>query len=86
MNNRMKTKITAQDIADYLISYAQSKDIKITPLEVQKYLFYAQGWHLAVSDSVLFDDKFEAWTHGPVIKKIYGRFKKFERNNIDEKI
>ena len=79
-------EITAKDIADYLINYSQAHGIEITPFELQKYLYYAQGWHLAVSNNVLFDEKFEAWAHGPVIRKIYGSFKKFEANNIDEEV
>lgn len=76
-------KITAQDIANYLIGYSHEHKIPIDNFRLQKYLFYAQGWHLAVSDEKLFDDKFQAWIHGPVVRKIYDIFSSFKSKNID---
>ena len=47
----------------------------ITNLKLQKLLYYAQGYNLARRDNVLFNDDFFAWEHGPVIKKVYDRYK-----------
>lgn len=47
----------------------------VTPLALQKLLYYAQGWHLAARDEPLFDEALEAWRLGPVVPKIYCRFR-----------
>ena len=47
----------------------------ITHLKLQKLIYYAQAWALALKRSSLFQEDFEAWTHGPVLPSIYDRFK-----------
>lgn len=55
----------------------------ITHLKIQKLLYYAQGISLGIYEKNLFEEKIEAWQHGPVVKEIYGCFSKFGRNNIE---
>ena len=47
----------------------------ITNLKLQKLLYYAQGYFLAKRDDPLFQEDFLAWEHGPVVKKIYDKYK-----------
>lgn len=49
---------------------------RLGPVEVgklQKLLYYAQGWHLAVTDRRLFAEDLEAWAEGPVIRSVWER-------------
>ena len=46
-------------------------------LKLQKLVYYAQAWHLALRDVPLFEEDFEAWVHGPVIPALYQEYKKF---------
>lgn len=55
----------------------------ITHLKLQKLLYYAQGISLGMYDKPLFDEKIEAWQHGPVVRKVYGVFSQYGRNNIE---
>ncbi len=48
----------------------------MTNLKLQKLVYYAQAWHLAKFNDPLFKDPIEAWTHGPVIRKLYNHLKK----------
>jgi uncharacterized phage-associated protein len=41
---------------------------------LQKLLYYAQAWHLALFSKAIFDEDFEAWIHGPVLKSIYKKY------------
>lgn len=43
----------------------------ITPLKLQKLLYYAHAWSLALLDKPLFKEEFQAWTYGPVLRSIY---------------
>ena len=43
----------------------------ISNLKLQKLMYYAQGFYLALHDKPLFKEDFEAWEHGPVIPFLY---------------
>lgn len=75
---------TVKHIANWFLSQVdrESGD-SITPLKLQKLLYYAQSWALALLDRPLFDDDFEAWAHGPVAPAIYGEYKSYGWNAID---
>jgi uncharacterized phage-associated protein len=75
---------TAQDVANYLICSAHDSGSFISNLKLQKLLYYAQAWHLALFDKKLFADRFQAWIHGPAIPSIYRTYKKYGWMNIDE--
>lgn len=40
-------------------------------MTLQKLLYYAQAWHLAVTDEPLFDENIKAWKDGPVIPQVW---------------
>jgi uncharacterized phage-associated protein len=77
---------SANEIADYLIWKAHEHGSFISNLKLQKLLYYAQGWHIAVFDQPLFTEPLEAWVHGPVVPSIYRRFKSYGFQNIDEAV
>lgn len=64
------------DIADYFIWRAnQDEDLgeNISNLKLQKLVYYAQGFSLAIRNQPLFDAPIEAWKHGPVIHTLWQR-------------
>lgn len=65
------------DIADYFIWLANETGSFISNLTLQKLVYYAQAWHLALYDEPLFAEDFEAWIHGPVIPSLYQEYKSF---------
>ena len=75
---------TANGVANFLLRYVQEKGDLITNLKLQKLVYYAQAWYLALYDEPLFDDHFEAWVHGPVQPQLYRRFKKYRWNYRSE--
>jgi uncharacterized phage-associated protein len=44
-------------------------------MKLEKLLYYAQGWHLAVTDRPLFEEPVEAWRDGPVVDAVYQQHK-----------
>ena len=77
--------LKAHDVADYLLSKVNLRigDV-MTPLAIQKLLYYAQGFHLAMhGGEALFPENVVAWTHGPVVIAVWSRFKKYEWRPID---
>ncbi len=62
--------VTARRVADYLL-VEQDKDDEITNLKLQKLLYYAQGYGLALLGRRLFPERILAWEHGPVVSEVY---------------
>ena len=64
------------DVANYFLSKVdEDAGDLISNLKLQKLLYYAQGYHLALFDKPLFSDNIEAWTHGPVVPFIYRKYR-----------
>lgn len=74
------------DVADYLISECRERGEILTNLKLQKLLYYADAWNLALRDAALFDEDFKAWVHGPVLLSQYHRFKDYKWHPITEEI
>ena len=66
--------IDVNDVADYFIHTANNVGDCITNLKLQKLVYYAEAWHLALFDDPLTGARFEAWVHGPVCRDLYARF------------
>ena len=70
--------LTCCDVAQYLLAKAdEDAGDLISNLELQKLVYYAQGFALAVLDGPLFPEPIEAWTHGPVVPVLYHEYKGF---------
>jgi len=65
-------------VAEYIIMIGK----EITPLALQKILYYAQGFYNAFFGNYLFNDDCQAWVHGPVYLKIYEKYKLYKSGNI----
>jgi len=65
----------AIDVANYLIDLAASEEEPqfLTHLQLQKLLYYVQGWSLAMRDTPMFSERIEAWAHGPLVRDVYPR-------------
>jgi uncharacterized phage-associated protein len=69
---------TSSQIADWILSRIKvDKGDTISPLKLQKLLYYCQAWHLVHFRKPLFDEDFQAWVHGPVLVSQFHRFMKF---------
>lgn len=77
--------INILDAAKYFVylSYQEYR-ASLTPLKLQKILYFAQGWSFVWDNFPLFSADFEAWQYGPVNSEVYNYFKKYGRNEIPE--
>ena len=84
-------KADLNKMSDYVILFCQNMGVTISPLKLQKLLYYIQSWHIAKFEKeTLFNTLPEAWVNGPVYREVYDVFKaSFFRNeniytNLDE--
>ena len=66
------------------ISYVFEQMKEITPLALQKILYFIQGIYMAMFGKPLYEEDCMAWTHGPVYEDVYNLFKDFKYNPIDD--
>jgi uncharacterized phage-associated protein len=74
------------DVADYFIQLANQTSSPINNLKLQKLVYYAQAWHLAIHAAPLFEEDFQAWIHGPVVPQLYQKYKIFGWQPIQESV
>ena len=67
-----------------VISYLFDKLEEVTPLMLQKLLYFIQGIYSALYGKAIFIDECRAWLHGPVYPEVYDLFKDFKYNPIDD--
>jgi uncharacterized phage-associated protein len=65
------------EVANYFIWLANETGSFLSNLKLQKLVYYAQAWHLALEESPLFEEDFEAWIHGPVLPTLYQKYESF---------
>jgi putative zinc finger/helix-turn-helix YgiT family protein len=68
---------------DVVIEYLLCICEDITPLALQKVLYYIQGFYYAFMDEFIFEEDCEAWAHGPVFPNIYHRYSSYRFDPID---
>ena len=67
-----------------VISYIFEQLGEVTPLALQKILYFVQGLYFSKYEVPLFDDNCQAWVHGPVYAEIYDMFSSFRYDPIDD--
>lgn len=76
----------AEDIAKWFLGKEEMSQKKI-----QKLVYYAYAWYLAFSNesnndtmNKLFNNRIEAWVHGPVVPELYDIYKENSYHNIEK--
>jgi len=86
----VEKQVTYTHIADYLIALSNETGNLLTNHKLQKLLYYAQAWYLAIQDKPLFEGNFEAWVHGPVLREVFHEYSRFkwrpiQRDDLDQR-
>lgn len=78
----LSAKVSMNSKINTVIEYLLNQCEDITPLALQKALYYIQGFCFAFYKSFLFTEDCQAWVHGPVYKNIYFRYKDYHFDSI----
>lgn len=72
----------ARQIAEWFIARAGRERKSLTQMKLQKLVYIAHGWNLALYDEPLLIERAEAWKWGPVIRSLYRDFADYGSNPI----
>lgn len=67
-----------------VIAYVFEKLEEVTPLMLQKLLYFIQGVYSALYGRPIFTEDCRAWIYGPVYPEVYDLFRDFKYNPIDD--
>lgn len=71
-----------KSIANYFLDLAKANGESISPMKLQKLVYYAHGWYAGYTGKPLINEAIEAWQYGPVIPSLYHEFKRFGASSI----
>jgi len=75
----------AKAIANYFLDLAEAEGKRLDPMQLQKLVYFAHGWYLALTGEPLVEEHPEAWTYGPVFPSLYHEFKRYGPGHIESR-
>ena len=73
-------------IANEFLSLAAKDGAELSPMQVQKLVYFSHGWHLAFDQGALCSERAQAWRWGPVFPSLYHSLKHRGSGAIQEAI
>ncbi len=64
-------------VANAFLDIGRKIGTEISPMKLQKLVFFAHAWMLALAGRPLINENVKAWKFGPVINSVYDEFKNF---------
>lgn len=78
----VNANVDIKGVANLLLDWADAEGIGLSPMKIQKILFFSNSDLLVSTGQPLFQQLFEAWDYGPVNPSIYKEFKRFKDRPI----
>ena len=76
----------ALGVANAVLDSTERLGLSVTPMQLQKLLYFVNGWHMEVNDGEpIALEPFQAWDYGPVSPLVYHAFKRHGARPIDER-
>jgi uncharacterized phage-associated protein len=75
--------LNCSEVANYFLSLINEDDEDtISNMQLQKLVYFSQGFYLALYDEPLFEEPIEAWTYGPVVPSLYHDYKNYQGRSL----
>jgi hypothetical protein len=75
--------ISLQALCNTLLKRSFDENISISPMKLQKLLYFIYRDYYQETGKPLFAEDFEAWQYGPVLRSVYDEFKTYGASRID---
>lgn len=75
-----------REIGNAVLAIAEREGFQLSNLPLNKIVYFAHAWFLALYSKPLINSPFEAWQYGPVHPQIYRQMKRFGDQPITERL
>ncbi|MDD7586176.1 MAG: DUF4065 domain-containing protein [Mycobacteriaceae bacterium] len=69
-------------IANNILSRAFAEKAYISPMKLQKILYFVASEYQKATKRLLLEEPFSTWAYGPVVYSVYDEFRSFSKDNI----
>lgn len=73
---------SVEAIASCFLHEARAMNQVLTNLRLQKLIYFAHGFYLALTNRPLVNTLFEAWDYGPVLRTLYNQLRGWEAHPL----
>lgn len=73
---------SAIHVSNSIIKRSFADDISLTPMKLQRILYFVASEYAKRTGVALFDEQFMLWQYGPVVQTVYDKFSCFKGNRI----
>lgn len=71
-------------VANNVLNRAFAEKCAVSPMKLQKILYFIASEYQKESKEPLFTENFETWEYGPVLRSVFYEFRPFSRNFISQ--
>jgi uncharacterized phage-associated protein len=65
------------NISNNVLKRAFDEDVAVSPMKLQKLLYFVASDYAKATGKPLFSEQFQAWDYGPVVRSVYDEFRSF---------
>lgn len=65
------------NISNNILKRAFDDDVSVSPMKLQKLLYFVASDYAKLAGKPLLNEKFLAWDYGPVVRSVYDEFRSF---------
>lgn len=73
-------------VANALIEIAADRGMYLSNLKLQKLVYFAHGWYLALHNTPLINEPVQSWRYGPVIPELYNELRHYGSAPVTKRI
>ena len=77
---------SAAAVANFFLEQARLSSRVLDPMQLQKLVYFAHGWSLALAGRPLISEPIQAWDYGPVVPSLYQELKKYGSGPVTDPI
>ena len=78
----MDSSLSPLAVANHFLKKGFEEGVSLSNLKLQKLVYIAHGYFLAINTKPLIDEAIEVWQYGPVIDSLYHKFKRYGNRPI----
>lgn len=84
-DGRLEGSVDAKALANIVLDWADADAVCVSPMKLQKLLYFCHADYLTQYGLRLIRQEFEAWDYGPVVPCLYAEFKRTGNGRITER-